>query len=282
LIRRPRRLLVLAVAGAAIAIAVPVAIAATTVITTSGSTASFPLIELLTHAYSKVEHNKVKFSNSQGGTSVGIADVASGKVNIGNSSRGPASTDPSGLDFYPIAKYFVCVVTNKANPITNLSESQVQQIFEGKVRNWSQVSGSNLNTTIDLDSRTTVAGVLTTFQNTLLGGGKVASPPAAQYVSEGELQTAVEKDPNAIGFLSDYFALNTNINAVAYNGIGCTVANTVNETYPGWSFFYEVTEGPQIGNTIGHFINWIQTSKAAKNIIEKNWIPLTVTKPTAG
>lgn len=280
--RRPRRFLVFAVASAAIAIAVPVALAATTVISTSGSTASFPLIELLTHAYSNLQHNKVKFSNSQGGTSVGIADVAAGKVNIGNSSRGPATTDPSGLDFYPIAKYFVCVVTNKSNPISNLTPTQVQQIFEGKVRNWSQVSGSTLNTTIDIDSRTSVAGVLTTFQSTLLGGGKVASPPATQFQTEGELQNAVEKDPNAIGFLSDYFALNKNINAAAYNGIACNVANTVNETYPGWSYFYEVTKGPQVGNPVGHFINWVQTSKAAKKIIETNWIPLTLTTPTAG
>ncbi len=280
--RRPRRLLAFAVASAILAISVPVALAATTVITISGATASFPLVELLTHAYSKLHHNKIKFSVSQGGASVGIADVAAGKVNIGDSSRGPASTDPPGLDFYPIAKYFVCVVTNKSNPISNLTQAQVQQIFEGKVRSWSQVSGSSLTSTIDVDSRTSVAGVLTTFQNTLLAGGKVASPPATQYASEGQLQTAVEKDPNAIGFLSDYFALNKNINAVAYNGIGCNVANTVNETYPGWSFFYEVTKGAQVGNDVGHFINWIQTSKAAKKLIQTNWIPLTITAPTAG
>jgi len=279
--RRPRRLLVFVLAGATIAVTVPVALAATTVITISGATASFPLVELLTHSYSKLQHNKIKFSVSQGGASVGIADVAAGKVNIGDSSRGPQSTDPSGLDFYPIAKYFVCVVTSKSNPISNLTPAQAEAIFEGKVRNWGQVSGSSLNTTIDVDSRTSVAGVLTTFQNTLLAGGKVASL-ATQYASEGELQTAVEKDPNAIGFLSDYFALNKNLNAVAYNGTACSVANTVNETYPGWSFFYEVTKGPQVGNTIGHFINWIQTSKAAKKLIETNWIPLTVTKPTAG
>jgi phosphate transport system substrate-binding protein len=280
--RRPRRLLVFVLASATIAVAVPVALAATTVITISGATASFPLVELLTHAYSKAQHNKIKFSVSQGGASVGIADVAAGKVNIGDSSRGPASTDPPGLDFYPIAKYFVCVVTNKSNPISNLTASQVEQIFEGKVRNWSQVSGATATGTIDVDSRTSVAGVLTTFQNTLLAGGKVASPPASQFASEGQLQTAVEKDPSAIGFLSDYFALNKKINAVAYNGTACSVANTVNETYPGFSFFYEVTKGPAVGNAEGHFINWIQTSKAAKKLIETNWIPLTITKTVSG
>ena len=58
-----------------------------------------------------------------------------------------------------------------------------------------------------------MAGVLTTFQNTLLGGSKVSSV-ANQEASEGLMQNAVEHDPNAIGFNSDYFALAKGINAV--------------------------------------------------------------------
>jgi phosphate transport system substrate-binding protein len=280
LLRRPRSALVPVLAIAALAVSASAALGSS-VITLSGATASYPLLELLTAKYAKLNHSKVRFSLAQGGASVGISDVAAGKVDIGDSSRGPLPTDPGGLDFYEIAKYFVCVVTNKANPISNLSASQVEQIFEGKVRNWSQVTGSSLTTPIDVESRTSVAGVLTTFQNTLLAGGKVASPPAATYASEGQEQTAVEKDPNAIGFLSDYFALNKQINAVAYNGIACSVANTVNETYPGWSYFYEVTRGPAAGPEY-KFIHWIQTSAAAKGIIESNWVPLTITKTVSG
>ncbi len=280
MLRRPRSALVPVLAIAALAVGASTALGSS-VITLSGATASYPLLELLTAKYAKLNHHKVRFSLAQGGASVGISDVASGKVDIGDSSRGPLTTDPGGLDFYEIAKYFVCVVTNKANPVSNLSASQVEQIFEGKVRNWSQVTGSSLTTPIDVESRTSVAGVLTTFQNTLLAGGKVASPPAATYASEGQEQTAVEKDPNAIGFLSDYFALNKQINAVAYNGIACSVANTVNETYPGWSYFYEVTRGPAAGPEY-KFIHWIQSSAAAKQIIESNWVPLTITKTVSG
>jgi phosphate transport system substrate-binding protein len=282
--RRPRRLLLFVIASATLAIAVPVALAATTVISMSGSTAAFPLIELLTAKYSALQHHKVKFIVAQGGSTVGINDAAAGKVNIGVASAGPTSTTPGGLDFYPAAKYFVCVVTNKSNPISNLTTSQVEQIFEGKVTNWSQVSGSSLNTPIDVESRTSVAGVLTTFASTLLGGAKstAVTSSATQWASEGELQAKVESDPNAVGFLSDYFALNKKLNAVAYNGTACNVANTVNETYPGYSFFYLVTKGAAVGDAEGHFINWVQTSSAAKKIIETNWIPLTVPKTVSG
>jgi phosphate transport system substrate-binding protein len=284
LIERPRRLLVPILAAAALAIALPAVALATQVISMSGSTAAFPLIELLTAKYSALHHHKVKFIVAQGGSTVGINDAAAGKVNIGVASAAPTSTTPGGLDFYPLAKYFVCVVTNPSNPISNLTTSQVEQIFEGKVTNWSQVSGSSLKTPIDVESRTSVAGVLTTFASTLLGGAKstVVTSSATQWASEGELQSKVESDPNAIGFLSDYFALNKKVNAVAYNGVGCNVADTVDETYPGFAFFYAVTKGAAVGDAEGQFINWVQTSKPAKKIIETNWIPLTLPKTVAG
>ena len=268
--RRRRHIVVLAVI-AALAIVPAVALAATT-ISMSGATASFPLIELLTLKYHKVKHGKVNFKISQGGATVGIQEAAAGKVSIGDSSRPPQTGDPSGLVFYPIAKYFVCVVTNPANPISNLTAAQVQQIFTGKVRNWSQVSGATATGAIDVYSRTSVAGVLTTFQNTLLGGSKVSSV-ATQEASEGLMQNAVKKDPGAIGFLSDYFALAKGINPVGYNGTACSVANVVSGSYPGTSYFYEVTKGPASGQSQA-FIYWAQTSSTAKKIIQTNWIPL--------
>jgi len=274
--RRPRRLIVPIAVIAAIAV-VPIAYAATTTISISGATASFPLIELLTAKYHQLKKGKVAFKVSQGGATVGIQDAAAGKVSIGDSSRAPQTGDPSGLYFFPIAKYFVCVVTNPANPVSNLTAAQVQQIFTGKVRNWSQVSGSTATGPIDVYSRTSVAGVLTTFQNTLLGGSKVSSV-ATQQPSEGLMQNAVKKDPAGIGFLSDYFALARGVNAVGYNGTACSVANVVAGTYPGVSDFYEVTKGQPSGQ-VQAFIYWIQTSSTAKKLIQTNWIPLGKIQP---
>ena len=273
---RPRRRTAVVALVAAL-VAAPAAYAASTTISLSGATASFPLIELLTAKYHKLKNGKVSFKVSQGGATVGIQDAAAGRVSIGDSSRPPASTDPAGLVFYPVAKYFVCVVTNPANPVSNLTAAQVQQIFSGKVRNWSQVSGATATGPIDVYTRTSVAGVLTTFQNTLLGGAKVGTF-ATQEASEGLMQNAVKKDPSAIGFLSDYFALTNGINPVAYNGTACSVANVVSGSYPGVSDFYEVTKGPASG-AVEAFIYWIQTSSTAKKIIESNWIPLGKIEP---
>jgi ABC-type phosphate transport system substrate-binding protein len=99
------------------------------------------------------------------------------------------------------------------------------------------------------------------------------SSVATQEASEGLMQNSIKKDPAAVGFLSDYFALAKGVNAVGYNGVGCNVANVVSSTYPGFSDFYEVTRGKASGQ-VEVFINWIQHSPVAKKIIETSWIPL--------
>jgi phosphate transport system substrate-binding protein len=275
--RRPRRLRRLLIAAAAVgalgvATAPATALAAPT-ISISGATASYPLVSLLAAKYVKLKRGTVKFKITQGGSTVGINDVASSRVSIADVSRDPLPTDPKGLVFYPIAKYGICVVTNKTNTLSNLTPAQLVSIFTGKTRSWSQVPGATASGTIDLISRTSVAGVLTSFQ-TLLLEGKTVSKLASEQSSEGLLRQAVESDPNGIGFLSNYAATLGSLNQVSYNGVACNKSTVAAGTYAGIARFYEVTRG-SAQSFVASFINWITKSAAARKIIESQWVPLT-------
>jgi phosphate transport system substrate-binding protein len=273
-VRAPLRQLVVSLAAVTlIGSAVPAIASAASVITISGATASFPLVQLLAHKYSKLEHNKVAFRISQGGATVGVNDVAAGRVTIGDVSREPNQPgEPSGLVYYPIAEYGICIVTNKSNPVSSLNEAQVQAIFEGKDKEWSQVSGATASGPIDLISRTSTAGVLTNFKTLFLGNKSVASS-AAEESSEGLLEQQVASDPRGIGFLSNYRADQGTVNPVAYNGVACTLANIASGQYTATARFYEVTKGPATG-VAAQFISWIRTSKAARKIISTQWVPV--------
>ncbi len=269
---RIRRLSVaLAVAGV-LGVAVPAGASALSTITISGATASYPLVSLLAQKYVKVHPKKVKFKIAQGGAQIGVNDVAAGRVTIGDVSRDPLTADPKGLVFYPIAKYAICVVTNKANTLPNLTQAQVISIFTGKTRSWSGVSGATASGTIDLISRTSVAGVLTNFQTLLLEGKKVSSI-AAEEPSEGLLRQQVENDPNSIGFLSNYQSDKGGVNPVGLNGVQCNRSNAVSGQYAGVARFYEVTKGKASG-AASAFIGWIEKSAAARKIISTQWIPV--------
>jgi phosphate transport system substrate-binding protein len=269
---RIRRLSAAIAVAAMLGVAAPAAASAATVITISGATASYPLVALLAQKYVKLHKHKIKFKIAQGGAQVGINDVAAGRVTIADVSREFLLTDPPGLTFYPIAKYAICVVTNTSNTLANLSTNELISIFTGKVRNWSQIKGATVSGTIAPISRTSVAGVLTSFQTLLLEGKKVSSI-AAERPSEGLLRQEVESNPLAIGFLSNYQASLGKLNGVAINGVKCNQETAISGQYTGVAHFYEVTKGKAKGAAAA-FISWIEKSAAARKIIATQWIPI--------
>jgi len=259
----------LAVVAAAF-IAAPATAAAKPVITMSGSTSVAPLAALLAKKYLSVCNHCVSFKLLQGGSDVGVSDVAHGRVTIGNSSRDPKPTDPGGLVFNEISHDAICVITNTSNPVPNLSQSQIQSVFSGKTASWSGVPGSSRNGTISLYVRTAASGTQDAFQKIFMGSTKVFSG-ASEKASNGLVQSAVTSDPDGIGYVSLFFAKGAN--PVPYNGVACTLRNAKSGQYGGLRNFYMVTLGAPQG-AAKKWINWIRKSKDASKIIATQWVPL--------
>jgi phosphate transport system substrate-binding protein len=271
--RRPLvAVLVAAITVALAATLVPPAIAKTT-ISMSGSTSVAPLARKLASGYLKDKKLKGKlgFKLFQGQSDVGIADVAKGRVTIGNASRAPKASDPGGLVFNKIAKDALCVVTNKANPISNISQATIQNIFTGKVKRWSQVPGATANGTIKLVSRTAASGTQDAFQNIFLGPTLREPAGIPRKASNGLQAQAVKADPNAIGYAS--FNFTKGLNAVPYKGVKCNLRNAKSGQYGGARFFYMVTRGKAKGAAKA-WIRWIRRDSTAKKIVSTDWVPI--------
>ncbi len=256
-------------AAAALALGVPATAAAKTTITMSGSTSVAPLVAKLAKTYVRT-HRNVKFKLLQGGSDVGISDVAHDRVTIGNSSRDPKPSDPSGLVFNKIAKDAVCLITNNANPVSNLSTAQVQGIFSGAVRSWSGVPNGN-GGTIDLVGRTAASGTYDAFNKIFMGTSKI-STTLAQKASNGLVQQTVKSDPNAIGYVS--LAFTRGVHNAMYNGVPCTLRNAKSGQYGGVRNFFMVTRGAPTGAT-KKWIRWIQKNSVAQQIVATDWVPLS-------
>lgn len=261
---------VVALAAAALA-AAPGAAQARDTITMSGSTSVAPLARELAKGYLRAFPNTVRFKLLEGGSDVGINDVARGRVSIGNSSRDPQRSDPGGLAFNRIARDGVCIITHPSNRIRNLSEAQIQQIFSGRIRNWSDVPGSGVSGTIDLNVRTQASGTQDAFQQIFMGGpnGPRVATSASQKASNGLVQSAVRANRNAIGYVDFKFTSGTN--ALSYKGVACTLRNAKAGTYPGTRSFWMVTRGKPKGAT-AKFLRWIRTNSRARAIVNTNWV----------
>lgn len=247
----------------------PATAAAKPTITMSGSTSVAPLAALLARQYLKVCDHCVSFKLLQGGSDIGVADVAAGRVTIGNSSRDPKPTDPGGLVFNKIAHDAMCIVTNEANPLPGIDQAGVQAIFSGKVRSWGDVPGAQ-GSTIDAFVRTPASGSQDAFQKIFMGSTKVFSG-ASQKASNGLVQQAVKGDPNGIGYVS--LAFTGGLHTVPYKGVACNLRNAKSGQYGGIRNFYMVTRGAPTG-AAKKWINWITHSKAAAKVTATQWVPL--------
>ncbi len=85
------------------------------------------------------KHQAIHISVAGGGSGVGVQKVGEGLVDIGNAGR-PVSDKEK--DKYPKLKSFAFAVDGVApavhpsNPVTNLSNNQIRDIFSGKITNW--------------------------------------------------------------------------------------------------------------------------------------------------
>lgn len=264
-----RRALITALATTVVA--VPAAAQAKTTITMSGSTSVAPLVRSLAIKYVKLHPGKIAFKLQQGGSDIGINDVAHGRVTIGNASRKPQPSDPGGLVFNRIAYDAVCLITHLSNPLGSLSQAQVQSIFTGRTRSWSEVPGAKAHGAVDIFTRTATSGTADAFREIFLGSTLSVAASAPAKPSNGLVNQAVRTDRNAIGFVSLDFV--QGVSTVPYQGVACTLRNAKSGQYQGVRPFSLITRGAPTG-AAKSFIKWAQTSSAARKIINTHWIPL--------
>jgi phosphate transport system substrate-binding protein len=270
-VRAYRTLTLTISATLAIVLAVPASALAAKRLIIGGSTSVLPLQEKLAAAYHK-EYPKIPAPEVLGGESdIGIQGAASGRFDIGDSSRDPiVGVDPTGLVFTKIARDGVCMITNDANPLTTISEEDVQGIFTGKLRDWSEVPGAGISGPIDLFDRNGASGTQDAFQHIFLGEYLQISPSATQESSNGLEQEAVEADKQAIGFVS--FAYTAHVHAVDYEGVACNLHNARSGQYAGVRNFWMVTKGRPKGEA-AKYIAWVTSGKKNVDaIINSSWI----------
>jgi phosphate transport system substrate-binding protein len=253
-------------------LAIP-AVASARALIIGGSTSVLPLAQKLASAYHKAYKHIPAPKVSGGQSDIGIQGAATGRFDIGDSSRDPLrGVDPKGLVFTKIARDGVCLISNPANRIPSLSQETIEGIFTGKIRDWSQVPNHKISGPIDLFDRDGASGTQDAFQHIFLEETQRISPSATAETSNGLEQNAVKSDKQAIGFVS--FAYTGGVHPIGYNGIPCTLRNAKSGQYLGVRNFWMVTKGVPKGAAL-KFLRWVTSGKRSVNkIINSNWLAI--------
>ena len=217
--------------------------ASTTQLRVQGSTTVQPIAEMAKEMY-EAAHPGVTVLVAGVGSSAGIESVANGSSEIGTSSRDLKPGEASlGLVDTPIAHDAIAVIVNPGNPVSGLTKAQIAAIFEGRVKNWEEVGGPDLE--IGIVNRDEASGTREAFSKIVLDG-EPFDPTAAVLPGTGQVRFVVAQADGAIGYISVGFVDKT-VKALAVDGVKPTEENITNKSYPISRLLHFLTKGEPKG-----------------------------------
>lgn len=197
-------------------------------IVVNGSTTILPIAEIAAEDFMKANLG-TKVLVSGVGSSAGIESVSSGSSDIGTSSRDLKPEEASlHLVDTPIAYDAITVIVNPKNPVRALSHQQIKEIFMGKIKNWREVGGPDME--IGLVNRDEASGTREAFSKAVLGG-EAFDPTAVILPGTGQVRSVVGSERGAVGYISLGF-VNREVRAVSIDGVKPTVSAVTAGTYP--------------------------------------------------
>lgn len=236
----------------------------------SGSTSVGPLTEKLAAKYEEKEDIKIEIN--QIGSSAGITNAINGVSEIGMSSRDLKEAEKEkGLEETVIAYDGIVVIVHPSNKVDDLTLEQVRDIFTGKITNWKELGGDDLE--IVVVSREDGSGSRDAFQEIVGYSSGELVKSAIIASGNGNIKTTVATNKHAIGFISFEY-IDPSVRPVKIEGIEPTAENVLQQKYklsrPFLFVYLEENLSPQ-GRK---FIDFILSSEGQRIVLESGTIPV--------
>jgi len=235
----------------------------------AGGTAHIPVMKEAAKRIMQ-KSSGIRITVAGGGSGVGVQKVGEGLVDIGNTGRALTEAEVAkyGLKSYAFAIDGVAAGVHPKNPVANLTQAQVQDIFAGKIANWKAVGGRDA--AIHLYTRDEASGTREVFWEIMLKKGQIA-PGANVVASNGAMKSALAGDADGIGYVS-IGHIDQSIKAPTLDGVAPTQDNAKGGKYPVLRKLYMNTKGEPKG-LVADFISYIQGPEGAAITASDGYIP---------
>ena len=223
------------------------------------------------------------FKKKAGGTSFNIAaegsstaftNLAAGTAEIGMSSRRVkddertfCKTKGVFLKEHELAWDMIAVVVNKNNPVAGLTKKQVQQIFTGAIKDWSEVGGTP--GPISIYTRNTSSGTYRDWM-TLAMGNKDYASGSQKLAGNEQIAAEVGSNKNGVGYVGLAYVNAKGIKALPVAGVAPVAANVKGYPYSRPTFLY--TKGEPEGK-IKEFLDFCKSADGLRIVQTVGFIP---------
>lgn len=242
-------------------------------ITMSGSTTVLPIAQATAEIFMD-KNPEINISVRGGGSSVGIASIIAGTVDIGNSSRHiktqeltQAREQGVNPNEIVVANDGIAIVLHRDNPIQNLTVQQVKDIYTGKISNWKDLGGPSQP--IVVISRDVSSGTFEVFNELVLGGSK-AIESALMLASNNAVVSTIAGTPGAIGYAGLGY-LTESVKAISVNNVMPSKKTIQDKTYPVSRTLHMYTNGAPKG-MVKQYIDFVLSDFGQKIIEEQGFI----------
>lgn len=252
-----------------------------------GSTATIPLSEAVASKLLSLSPEDVKKYIKHNTTHNAYVNLIEGKADI------IFVTEPSveelelakkaglELEVVPVVKEAFVFLLNKKNPVDTISVKQMQDIYMGKVTNWNELGGPDLD--IIAYQRPDNSGSQTIMANMVMKGLSIMEAPKKLKPAEMggliEAIAAYDNSEKAIGYSVYYFANSMynrdTIKFVEIDGVGPDNETIKTGKYPYTSAYYAVLKKSEPNDSKArNLLNWILSDQGQKLAEEAGYVPL--------
>jgi len=231
---------------------------------------------------------EVSLSVTGGGSGTGIAALVNNTVDIANASRkikqeeiDQAKANGVTPVEFTVARDAIGIIVNHENPIDKLTLQQLADIFTGRINNWAELGGPDLE--IVRLSRETNSGTHVYFLETVIRLGSkenkdIFSRDTLLLPSSEGIISEVRDNPHAIGYDGlGYITPEVKVIAVAKDANSLYVlpsVDTVNDkSYPIARDLYMYTPG-EPSPAVKAYIEWILSSDGQQLVRELGFVPI--------
>ncbi len=243
-----------------------------------GSTTVGPIADAFAEYFMSI-YSDLEITVKKTGSGDGAAALVDNRCDIASMSRFMKEKEfKTAVDngVFPVAHVVamdgVCVIVHPSNPVKAMTKQQVRDIYMGKIKNWNQVGGPNME--IVPISRDTSSGTYETFHGLVMQKEKMAAN--VEYVNANPQAHARVRNTRGgiayvgLGFIDRY------VKAVTVDGVEPTRKTIASGTYPVSRPLYMWTNGyPKLGSMTHKFVAFYLTEKGQELVEAKGFVPVT-------